>query len=539
MIKNYYILNRLVCELRDILVNQRVTGCFTQERDRLYIGIPNDENPNRHLIISTDHNLPFLVIKNDFQRAKKNTINIFQQYFPNKFHELMISLTDRIIKFTLNQGEMYFFIRGHRTNVIYLDENGNLNSFKKIPDSISEEFISEIRKTEWSNSFNLPDFSSIPENIVDYDQLRKSFPTLGVELKRELSARHSSITPSMITMRLTEIAVEPFSVSYSEELGKVILSPSTSPLFIGHNNLNAFNRLMDAVNFYVSYNFRSINKRNLKSEIEKYLSKELVVLSNKLNKLKKRIEDGSKEEEYNRIGNLLLANIQLLKKGFSEIKLRDFESDEEIIIELNTKIPPRKNVEYYFLKSKDEKLNYAKSLEIFEQTKNKYQKLLTIANDLENIDSDEELKRIHAEQKIKNNSGNKQLEDQIKYRHFVLDTKYDVFVGRDNKNNDLVTFKLAKQNDLWFHARGVPGSHVVLKVDNKNEPVPKNIIKDVAGIAAYFSKAKNAGVVPVSYTFRKYVRKGKGMEPGKVLMEREIVLHVRPEIPANCEQVEE
>lgn len=94
--------------------------------------------------------------------------------------------------------------------------------------------------------------------------------------------------------------------------------------------------------------------------------------------------------------------------------------------------------------------------------------------------------------------------------------------------------KFAKQNDYWFHARSVAGSHVVLRIDNPKETVPKSILKNVASLAAYHSKAKTAGVVPVSYTFKKYVVKKKGMETGKVALLREAVLLVKPEIPDNC-----
>ena len=150
----------------------------------------------------------------------------------------------------------------------------------------------------------------------------------------------------------------------------------------------------------------------------------------------------------------------------------------------------------------------------------------------------EEIKNIMKELNIK--SGEKRdLPDDIrtKFKHYIIDNKYDVYVGRDSANNDLLTMKFAKQNDYWFHARGASGSHVVLRVENTKEPVPKNILKAAASIAAFHSKAKTSGLAPVSYTFKKYVTKKKGMEPGKVALLREDVLLVKPGIPSNCEYV--
>ena len=94
--------------------------------------------------------------------------------------------------------------------------------------------------------------------------------------------------------------------------------------------------------------------------------------------------------------------------------------------------------------------------------------------------------------------------------------------------------QFAKQNDYWFHARSVPGSHVVLRVENTKEIIPKNVLKKTASLAAFHSKAKTSGLVPVSFTQKKYVVKKKGMESGKVALLKEDVLIVKPEIPTGC-----
>ncbi|MEJ2103625.1 MAG: NFACT RNA binding domain-containing protein [Ignavibacteriaceae bacterium] len=138
--------------------------------------------------------------------------------------------------------------------------------------------------------------------------------------------------------------------------------------------------------------------------------------------------------------------------------------------------------------------------------------------------------------KIKQTTNKEQKEDiSVKFKHYVIDGKFNVFVGKDSKNNDLLTTKFAKQNDYWFHARSVSGSHVVLRVDNVKEAVPKNVLKKTAALAAFHSKAKTAGVVPVAFTFKKYVVKKKGDPTGTVHLLREDVLLVKPEIPAGCE----
>ena len=127
--------------------------------------------------------------------------------------------------------------------------------------------------------------------------------------------------------------------------------------------------------------------------------------------------------------------------------------------------------------------------------------------------------------------------DKSSFRHFLVGGRYHIFVGKDSKNNDLLTTQFAKQNDFWFHARSVSGSHVVLRVENTKEVIPKNILQKAASVAAYYSKAKTSKLVPVTYTLKKYVSKNSRHEPGQVTVTKETVLLVKPEIPKDCEMI--
>ena len=119
------------------------------------------------------------------------------------------------------------------------------------------------------------------------------------------------------------------------------------------------------------------------------------------------------------------------------------------------------------------------------------------------------------------------------FRIFELDLGFEVWVGKDSLANDLLTFKYSNQKDLWFHVRGTSGSHTLLKIpDDFEDNIPKDIIKTAAEICAYYSKAKNAGNVPVAYTEAKNVQKYKGAKSGSVVIKGEKVVKVKPQIPA-------
>ena len=119
------------------------------------------------------------------------------------------------------------------------------------------------------------------------------------------------------------------------------------------------------------------------------------------------------------------------------------------------------------------------------------------------------------------------------FRIFLLSDEFEVWVGKNAEANDLLTMKYAKQNDLWFHVSGTSGSHTVLKIPEGVDIIPKEIIQTAASICAFYSKAKNARNVNVSYTLAKNVQKYKGAKSGSVVIKGEKTIKVVPKIPEN------
>jgi predicted ribosome quality control (RQC) complex YloA/Tae2 family protein len=118
-----------------------------------------------------------------------------------------------------------------------------------------------------------------------------------------------------------------------------------------------------------------------------------------------------------------------------------------------------------------------------------------------------------------------------RFRIFKLPGGFEVWVGKDSSANDLLSIKYTSQNDLWFHVHGHSGSHTVLKAKEEVEQLPKEIIKAAASIAAFYSKAKNAKNVNVSYTKAKNVQKYKGAKSGSVTIKNEKNIKVNPGLP--------
>ncbi|MFP4474305.1 MAG: NFACT RNA binding domain-containing protein [Desulfatibacillaceae bacterium] len=120
---------------------------------------------------------------------------------------------------------------------------------------------------------------------------------------------------------------------------------------------------------------------------------------------------------------------------------------------------------------------------------------------------------------------------------YTLPGGWRVLAGRTDQDNDLLSIKLARPNDWWFHVRGMPGSHVLLVADQEGEP-DKAVLERAAAVAAWHSKARGGGVVPVSCTRAMYVTKPRGARPGTVSIRKERVLKVRPSIEEAVEDRE-
>lgn len=123
-----------------------------------------------------------------------------------------------------------------------------------------------------------------------------------------------------------------------------------------------------------------------------------------------------------------------------------------------------------------------------------------------------------------------QREIQPDYWRYDLPGGFEALAGKTDADNDLLSLRTAKAGDLWFHVRGVPGSHVILRHPEGEKP-DSTLIKQTAAIAAWHSKARNAGTVPVCWTEARHVGKPRGARPGSVTIKREKIIKVRPGIP--------
>jgi len=550
MYKNYFFLKRFLAEASNDLEGLNAVSVFSQEKDKVIFEFSsgNFEAGNKFLEISANPGSPYLTLKKNYTRAKKNTIGFFTEYFPSKLISLEIAGSDRVTRFNFESAQVYFMVRGKFTNAVLIADSKNIIPFKKTESASLNSFFDEINKISFmepykENHFNFDLISN--ENFIP--EIKKRYPVFGNEILSEVKLRNGDSSKgefiSELMKIISEIRTGKPAVFVYKELNEIKLAVDSFGLF-SEWEVNRFDNMKDAINFYISrkhYLGEVVKNENL---IRKNIDKELARVTSKLNNIKAHLERGSKEEELNKIGNLLLINIKSLKKGLNKIEVEDiYNNNEKSKIKLNEELSPRGNVDHYFELAKKERISLEKSKQMYKELKSQYEQLKKKEKELKSLEAEEEnlagYKQLKKELKIKEDSHSPSAKNDLreKFKHYILEGKYHLYVGKDSTNNDLLTTKFAKQNDYWFHARGVSGSHLVLRVENSSEKIPKNILKAAASIAAYHSKSKTSGLAPVSFTQKKYVVKKKGMEPGKVALLREEVLIVKPEIPKIAEYI--
>ena len=237
--------------------------------------------------------------------------------------------------------------------------------------------------------------------------------------------------------------------------------------------------------------------------------------------LQKRLVEISKYEQYEHFGHLIMNHLHELKKGDSEAHVLDYNDGQIKRIKLNLELTPYENATRLYRKARNSRIENDQITAELSDNLLKEKEIEATLIDMEKgmIPEDQGQETLVSTKKTEGPSH--------RYFHFM---GYRIYIGKNAINNDELTFGLAKKDDLWFHARGFSGSHVVIKRKDRN-PIPRPVINAAAQAAAWFSQGRREAFCPVAFAEKKFVRKPKGAAAGAVIMERETVLMVEPRNP--------
>lgn len=561
-------------ELENKIIGGRIDKIYQPESDEIILSIrcfgvnskllltANPSNPKFHFTNLSKNNpanppLFCMVLRKHLQSGK--IIKIEQVNFDrilNIYIESLNELGDYSVK------KLVLEIMGRHSNIILVDESGIILDCAK---HISHD-KSSVREVLPGKKYELPPaqdkINTLTLDVNNFYDIINANSTK--KIQNIIYQSYIGISPVMASELCYRANIDPSDVPesipnekirslYSEfyQLVDNIKSNNFAPVLIKNNN-----KMVDFAPFEMQqFSSCDIEKSDSISEIiEKYY--EIKDLSYRINQKtqdlrhivsqniercvrKKEIQlqtlkDIEDREQLRLYGELLTANIYSIKKGMTTITLQNFYSEnmEDITISLEGDLTPSENAQKYFkaynkakrtydalqdqIKTNDEELNYLDGV------------LTSISNCVDEQDIKEIRSELRESGYIRKIKDKKQRKSQKKAQplHFRSSDGFDIYVGKNNIQNDELTLKFAKARDIWLHTKIIPGSHVIIVTDGKT--VPDSTLNEAAHLAAYFSKARESTLVPVDYTEKRNVKKPNGAKPGMVIYETNQTAYITP-----------
>ena len=260
-------------------------------------------------------------------------------------------------------------------------------------------------------------------------------------------------------------------------------------------------------------------------------------LARKLSAQKKELASAHDREKYKRTGELITANLYQLEKRMNKAKVIDYYNKDcpEVEISLDVRLTPQQNAQKYFKLYTKSKTAEEVLTEQIRQGSIELDYLESVLVQLSEAETERDLAQLREEltlsgvlsAKQTRNKKGRQKPVQAKPFHYRTTDGFDIFAGKNNLQNDLLTLKIAFKSDIWFHTQKIHGSHVILVTDGR-EPT-EQAMTEAAMIAAYHSKARSSSMVPVDYTQVRQVKKPAGAKPGMVIYHVYQTAYVTPD----------
>ncbi len=297
-----------------------------------------------------------------------------------------------------------------------------------------------------------------------------------------------------------------------------------------------FPTLSEAMGFFYEHK-KSSNRVNQKShELVRAVNKALNRSYLKQQRLKEDLLSAENSEDLRLYGELLTANMHRMVSGMKEITVTNYYNGEEVTIPLDPRYSPNKNAQNYFKRyGKAKTAVKEKGIQIEENQRNidYLESVLTYLENAEDIKEIEELRTELEESGVirrrKQNGSRRRRKYQADPRKFVTSDGFTVLVGKNNRENDVLTLQIASRTDYWLHTKDIPGSHVIVRTEGRE--ISETAIFEAASLAAYYSKARTSENVPVDYVRVKYVKKPSGARPGMVIFTNNRTVYVSPGLP--------
>lgn len=534
-----FFLHHLTKELQEQILwgrIQKVNQPFEQE---LVLTIRNNRQNYKLLLSAHPVFGRVQLTKTDFQNPQSpNTFTmIMRKYLQGALIENIEQIeNDRILEMSIsNKNEigdqikvtMIIEIMGKHSNIILLDKNEGkiIESIKHIgfTQNSYRTILPGSRylappKIQAQNPFTISDetlFEILQTEDLVANNLQKLFQGLGRDTAAELSQRLKTDT------------FKNFKLFFDSPTSPTLTEKSFTAITFS-NSQETFGSLSDLLDYFYQDKAERDRIAQQASDLIHRIQNELEKNKKKLKKQEQELQDTDKAEEFRQKGELLTTYLNQVPNNQDSVELDNYYTGQKVTIPLNKALTPSQNAQRYFKKYQKLKEAVKHLGSLISETKATIQYLESVDNAL-NQASLSEISEIR-EELVQTGFVKRRHREKIQKRkkpepYLASDGKTIILVGKNNLQNDELTFKMSKKGELWFHAKDIPGSHVLIK-DNLN---PSDEIKtDAAELAAYFSKARLSNLVQVDMIEAKKLNKPSKAKPGFVTYRGQKTLRVTP-----------
>ena len=466
---------------------------------------------------------------------------------------------ERIIELTFESRDEMGFVTdkkliietmGRHSNIVLVDMKTG-----KIVDSIKRVSIDEsrVRQVLPGQPYAYPPAQDkIPFTDITLRDMER-FPE-GREMSKTVLDNVSGISP-VIARLITEREDAEDAYNSLQSIIEQIDSNSITPkVFIKEDKVPAdfhiiripeyeeryesmeFDTISQAASWFYSHRNASNRVRQKAKTLEKTVAGQIKKLRLKKQRLSEDLQKAENSEEYRLYGELITANIHLMKTGDKEVTVTNYYDGLPITIPLDVRYAPAKNAQIYFKKYSKSKTAIVEKKKQLEETDGDIEYLESVASFIDSAETTEELDSIRQELMDsgfvrRRKAKGLQKKKKIQPHEYMTSGGFRILVGRNNKENDELTTKKAGRSDLWFHTKDIPGSHTILFTEGRQ--VDDDSIFEAARIAAWHSKGRESENVPVDYTEIKHVKKPNGAKPGMVIFTDNRTVYVTPVDPSS------
>lgn len=567
----------IVHELDQTISGGRIAKIAQPESDELLLTIKSP-NGQKKLYISASASLPLIYLTDENKPSPMTAPNfcmlLRKHIGGGRITSISQPTLERIICLNIEhldemgdlcQKKLMIEIMGKHSNIIFCDNNGMIiDSIKHVSAQMSS-----VREVLPGREYFIPDTLSKrnPLAISDNDFIEvlkekpaplgkaiyTSFTGISPVVSEEicyLSGIESAMTAKDLSEDMLLHLYRQFSyylenvhtgnfhpVIYYNGNAPKEFSALTLSHFSGYTE-KSFNSISEVLNTYYAVKNTQTRIRQKSTDLRHVVQTSLERNRKKYDLQSRQIQDTKNRDKYKVYGELINTYGYNLASGSKELTCLNYYTNEDITIPLDPTKTPQENSQKYFAKYNKQKRTFEALSELIKETAEDIEYLESISNALDIALSEADLAQIKEELiqsgYIRRKFSKKKLKLTSKPLHYISSDGYHMYVGKNNLQNDELTFSFANGNDWWFHAKQTPGSHVIVKTNG--DELPDRTFEEAGRLAAYYSKKQGSDKVEIDYVEKKHVKKPNGAKPGFVVYYTNYSLVIDSDI-SNIEQL--